>query len=439
MHTRLVLVLLAVTMATTACSVDSDQARVCEWLIPAFEPHAQDIDVLRYEQHGSAENSIVIHYRARDAGGKATEHWIGCWFKASTFGAGRLSVEGVSTDRQGLLSPVKLQMLRIWFRMYGSESTVGSRHHGASGPPPSAPLYALQVGINAVVIGCVYTLVAIGFSLVYGVIGRINLALGDISTIAGYAAFTGVTLLGAAGAGLWFGGLLVVLLAALGVAVVTNVVTERLIFRPLRGASTQAPMIATIGLALFLREFMRLTQGSRDRWLPPLVTEPYMLVAGEGYKVFISAAQLSVLGLTAVLCAALGLLMTRSVFGRRYQACCDDFKMASLLGVNVGRTVALTFGLSAVFAGAGGVIIALYYGTVSAYMGVMIGFKALVAAVAGGMGSIVGAVFGGILIALLESLWSSYQTMAYRDLIVFGLLAFILVFRPNGFLGRPNP
>lgn len=432
-------VVLLLALAITACGVDNQQAKVCQGLIPAFERDSRGIEIIRHEQHGTAENSIVVHYRTRDAEGRAAEHWISCWFEDSAFGSGRLSVEGVDTDRHGLLSPVKMQMLRIWLRVYGAESPARDGERGASGPALADPLYALQAVVNALVMGCVYVLVAIGFSLVYGVIGRINLAFGDLSTIAAYAAFTGVTLLGAAGAGVWFAGLMAVLVVAIGVAVAANLVTERMIFRPLRGSSTQAPLIATIGLALFLREFMRLTQGSRDRWLQPLTTEPYVLAGGGVHEVSVSAAQLQILGLTVVLCAALGVLMTRSDFGRRYRACCDDYRTAALMGVDAGRTVALTFALSAVFAGAAGVVIALYYGTVSAYMGVMIGFKALVAAVVGGMGSIAGAVLGGILVALLESLWSSYLTMAYRDLVVFGLLAFVLVFRPSGLWGRPDP
>lgn len=437
---RLVVVLTAVAGAITGCGVDSEQAKVCQRLIRAFEPQARDIDVLRHEQHGSAENSIVIHYRAWDPGGKAADHWIGCWFEASAFGPGRLSVQGVSTDRRGLLSPVQVKMLRIWSRIYGAESPATGARARVSGSALSTPLYALQAVFNAIVMGCVYALVAVGFSLLYGVIGRINLALGEISTIAGYGAFTGVALMAAAGVGvgMWFTGLMAVLIAALGVAVMVNVGTERLIFRPLRGSSTQAPLIATIGLALFLRELMRLTQGSRDRWLQPLVIEPYIVAVGAGHAVSVSAAQLAIVGLTVVLGGALAVLMMRSAFGRRYRACCDDFKMAALSGVDAGRTVTLTFALSAVFAGAAGVIIVLYYGTVGAYMGVAIGFKALVAAVVGGMGSLAGAALGGLLIALLESLWSSYHTMAYRDVVVFGLLAFVLVFRPHGLLGRPE-
>lgn len=439
MPSRLSIILLLLFVTTTACSVDSEQARVCQRLIPAFEPYSLGTEILRHEQHGSAENSIVVHYLARDAEGKAAEHWIGCWFASSSFGFGRLSVVGVSTDRHGLLSPVRLQMLRIWLRVYGSQSQAKGWGAGASGPAVSDPVYALQALVNAVVMGCVYALVAIGFSLVHGVIGRINLALGDISTIAAYAAFTGVVLLGAAGVGLWLVSMAAVLLAAIGVAVIVNLATERLVFRPLSGARTQAALIATVGLAICLREFVRLTQGSRDRWLQPLPAEPYLLVAGFGHDVVISAAQMQVVGLTVAVCTGLMVMMTHSAFGRRYRACCDDFKMAALLGVNAGRTVALTFALSAVFAGTAGAIVTLYYGTVSAYMGAMLGFKALAAAVVGGMGSLAGAVLGGVLIALAESLWSAYLSMAYRDVAIFGLLAFILVFRPNGLLGRTGP
>jgi branched-chain amino acid transport system permease protein len=230
-----------------------------------------------------------------------------------------------------------------------------------------------------------------------------------------------------------------VLLVAVGVGALFNMVTERAIFRPLRGASSQAPLIATIGLALFLREFMRLAQGSRDRWLQPIITKPYLLVAGEDYTVSVSTAQIEIVVLTVALSAGICVLLTRSDFGRRYRACCDDLRMARLLGVNVDRTVIIAFGLSAVFAGAAGAIIALYYGTVSAYMGMTIGFKALVAAVIGGIGSIAGAMFGGLLIGLLESFWSAYITLAYRDVVIFGLLAVGLIFRPAGLLGQPKP
>ena len=438
--------MLALALAVAGCGVDREQIRVCRWLIPAFEKHPESVEILRHQQHGSAENSVVVHYRSRDGENGSAEHWVACWFGGTAFGSGRLTLEGVSTDRRDLLSPVQLQMLRIWLRVDGTaggsaggnDGAARDRGSGSFDPSVSDALYLLQSLVNALAMSSVYVLVAIGFTLVYGVIGRLNLALGDVSTVAAYGAFTGVTLLAAAGAG-WSGaGLLVVLVIALVISALFNVVTERTVFRPLRGASTQAPLIATIGLAIFLREFMRLAQGSRDHWLQPMTAEAYPIAGGDGFSVSIGAGQMTVVALTAVLCGALGVLMTRSRYGRHYRACCDDLRMAALLGVPVDRTVAATFALSAVFAGTAGVVIVLHYGTVGAYMGVIIGFKALVAAVVGGIGSIGGAIVGGILIGLIETLWSAYLTGAYRDIVIFGLLAAMLVFRPNGLLGRTS-
>lgn len=428
--------MLALALVVAGCGVDRDKLRICQWLIPAFEKYPESVEILRHEQHGSAENTVVVHYRSRDEENRSTEHWVACWFSGTAFGSGRLNLEDVSTDRHDLLSPVQFQMLRIWMRIAGPDAAPADRERGPPGPSAPDGLYLLQSLVNALTMSGVYVLVAMGFTLVYGIIDRLNLALGEISTIAAYGAFIGVTVMAAAGGG-WFGaGLLLVLAVALAVSALFNVVTERMVFRPLRGASSQAPLIATIGLAIFLREFLRLAQGSRDRWLQPMTAEAYPIVGGDGFSVSISPGQVIIVALTVALCGALGLLMTRSSFGRHYRACCDDLRMAALLGVPVDRTVAAIFALSAVFAGTAGVVIVLYYGTVGAYMGVAIGFKALVAAVVGGIGSIPGAIVGGVLIALVESLWAAYLTGAYRDIVVFGLLAAMLVFRPNGLLGR---
>jgi len=429
---------LALALAVAGCGVDRDKLRVCQWLIPAFEKNSESVEILRHEQHGSAENTVVVHYRSRDEQNRSSEHWVACWFGGTAFGSGRLALEGVSTDRRDLLSPVQFQMLQIWMRIAGPDAAPTAWERGPFDPSASDGLYLLQSLVNALSMSSVYVLVAIGFTLVYGAINRLNLALGEISTLAAYGAFTGVTVLAAAGTG-WFGaGLLLVVAIALAVSALFNVVTERMVFRPLRGAFSQAPLIATIGLAIFLRELMRLTQGSRDRWLPPMTAEAYPIVGDDGFMVSISAGQVIIVALTVALCGALGLLMTRSSFGRHYRACCDDLRMAALLGVPVDRTVAATFALSAVFAGTAGVVIVLYYGTVGAYMGVVIGFKALVAAVVGGIGSIPGAIVGGVVIGLVESLWAAYLTGAYRDIVIFGLLAAMLVFRPNGLLGRTS-
>jgi branched-chain amino acid transport system permease protein len=219
-------------------------------------------------------------------------------------------------------------------------------------------------------------------------------------------------------------------------------VTQRVVFRPLllsapaSSVGGQAALIATLGLAIFLREAMRLAGGSRDRWLEPVFTLSHTLVHSGGFEATISSGQLIILAIAATVVGALGLLITGSRFGRRYRACCDDIDMAALAGVDVDRIVGGAFLLGAASAGMAGAMMTLHYGTVSAYMGTLIGFKALSAAVIGGLGSLGGAVLGGITVAAFETLWAAYFSGHYRDVAAFGLLAVFLVLRPHGLLGR---
>ena len=296
-------------------------------------------------------------------------------------------------------------------------------------------LYLLQQFINAVPLSCIYGLLAIGYTLVYGIIGRINLAFGEVAMVGAYATFMGISLfVTAGGTGLALA-LIAVLLMAMAVGVVQGWIAERIVFRPLRRAATQAPLIASIGLAIFFQEYMRLTQGSRDRYLQPVFSEPYQLAATADFSVTMTLLQILIAALTLIVYALLWVLMQRSAFGRAHRACADDAAMAALCGVDVNRTVVCSFMLGAAYAAIAGFVMALYYGVVNFHMGYLIGFKALVAAIVGGIGSVSGAMMGGILIGMLEVFWSSYLPIAYRDIAVFGLLALFLVFRPHGVRG----
>ncbi len=303
-------------------------------------------------------------------------------------------------------------------------------------PPVSHRLYFLQQVVNAVPISSIYVLIAVGFSLVYGVAGRINLAFGEMATLAAYAVFVAVTLAAAVG----FDASIAVLAAALilgsTVSALWGWATHGTIFRPLRHSGTQALLIATVGLAIFLRELMRLAQGSHDNWLRPLVTEAHVLARDGAFEVSVSTAQLAVLALTVVACGLVAGMMTASRFGRRYRACADDLRMAALVGIDTERVFAFALALGCASAGLAGAIVVLYYGTVSAYMGTLIGFKALVAALVGGLGSYPGAIVGGIAVGLFETLWSGYFGGDYKDVGVFALLAAVLVFRPAGLVAR---
>jgi branched-chain amino acid transport system permease protein len=419
------------------CGVDGEQRRACERLIPAFDPRAELATIHRVEPETIGQQGLRITYRTRDPAGRVVERWIACGFAGGSFGPGRLKVTAIATDKDGDLSDIQLRMLEIWLRVTDPRrQPLDFDPDLTFGPSVADPLYALQQVINALVPGCLYALIAIGFSLVYGIIGRINLAFGDMATLAAAISFTGIVLLGNLGLGLAPLAIAVIVWSALGFAAAWGLLSERLIFRPLQGLSTQAPLIATIGLAIALREVLRLAQGSKEAWLHPIDLKAMTIVATPLYAISISPMQILIAAVTLSLALGLALLVGNSPFGRRYRACCDDLVAARLMGVDVDRTVALTFAVGAASAGAAGVLILLYYGTVGAYMGLAFGFKALAAAIVGGLGSVPGAILGGVLVGLIEGFWSGYLAMAYRDLAIFGLLAATLIFRSNGLLGR---
>ncbi len=415
---------------------DALQIDLCTRLIPALDPGTVAI-----ERQVATGDAVTVHYRVRAPHGGRSAHWISCRFAGQGLQRGRLRLVGVSTDREGELSPVVLFMLReYWLGRYEAQAEAGR----AQSPPSEAPVarqlfYFLQLCAHGATLGCIFGLLAIGYTLVYGIIGRINLAFGEIAMVGAYATFLGVAILAALDVSALPLALLLVLLAAAAVGAVHGLATERLVFRPLRHARSQAPLIATIGLAILLQEYLRLTQGSGERWIQPVFSTAQTLAEGGGFAIALSTAQILILVLVPCLYGALWLLMRRSRFGRAARACADDVDIAALCGVDVDRTIALTFVLGSAYAAIAGFVILLRYGGVGFYDGFALGFKALTAAIVGGIGSIAGAMLGGLLLGLLEALWAGYLAGGYKDVAVFGLLAVVLIWRPAGLLGHDEP
>src|SRR5262249_42843478 len=213
---------------------------------------------------------------------------------------------------------------------------------------------------------------------------------------------------------------------------------ERIAYRPLRGSFRLAPLISAIGMSIILQNYVQISQGARVKPLPPLVTGTHTLMHSEGFNVAISNIQVIVVLTTLVLMAGFSWLVAKTRLGRDMRACEQDLKMASLLGVNIDRTISLTFVIGAALAAVAGIMYLLYYGVIDFYIGFVAGVKAFTAAVLGGIGSLPGAMLGGLLIGLIETFWSAYFSIEYKDVAAFSILVIVLLFLPSGILGRPE-
>ena len=297
---------------------------------------------------------------------------------------------------------------------------------------------ALQQLINGLTLGAVYGLIAIGYTMVYGIIGMINFAHGDIYMVSAFIAVTGFTLLAAFGVESVAFALLVVLVVAVLFTSVYGWAVERLAYRPLRGATRLAPLISAIGMSIFLQNMVQLTQGARVKPIPPMITGGVDLLTVDGFTARLSYSQVLIVLVTVALLTGFTWLITRTSFGRQQRACEQDRTMTALLGIDVDRTISLTFMLGAALAAVAGVMVLMYYGVVDFYIGFVAGIKAFTAAVLGGIGSLPGAMLGGLIIGLIEALWSNYLSAEYKDVATFSLLILVLLFRPSGLLGRPE-
>jgi branched-chain amino acid transport system permease protein len=432
------------TAGLTGCAAgpDRDQARICQKFTGAFHERAQIRD-LKIVAVGDGR-SVVVRFRV---GEDAAEHWVACAFKGKMFDAARTEVEAVATDGTGRLSPVKLHLLRIWAdlrdpaapRLRMVDRAVDRA--GAVGPVVPwllSALYLLQQLFNAATAGCVYGLLAVGYTLVYAVLGRVNFAMGELTMIGAVVAALGAALAGMLGAGTMPLALLLVLATSMLVAGLYGWTLDRLAFQPLHRARGHAPLILAVGVAVAAQESVRLLQGARDRWPPQVFADVHVLAGHGGFTLTAITAQGVIVWLTFLLYVVLSWVMRSTRFGRLHRACVDDPAAAALMGVDVDRVIAWTFAVGGLYAGAAGAVIALYYGGVGFFTGYLVGFKALTAAVVGGIGSVPGALLGGALLAAVEALWSAYLPLAYKDVAVFSLLALFMIARPQGLLGSPR-
>ncbi|NGM45971.1 branched-chain amino acid ABC transporter permease [Rhodobacter sp. SGA-6-6] len=294
--------------------------------------------------------------------------------------------------------------------------------------------YFIQQTVNGLTLGSIYGMIAIGYTMVYGIIGMINFAHGDVFMLGAFAALIAYLILTAIFASVPVAAALVVMMAiAIVMTSLWNWTIERIAYRPLRGSFRLAPLITAIGMSIVLSNFIQVTQGPRNKPIAPMVSKVY-----DVWGISVSLKQILIVVITIVMMTVFWFVVNRTALGRAQRATEQDRKMAALLGVDVDRTISITFVMGAALAGVAGTMFLMYYGVTVFSDGFIPGVKAFTAAVLGGIGSLPGALLGGLLIGLIESLWSAYFSIDYKDVATFSILAIVLIFKPSGILGRPE-
>jgi len=296
--------------------------------------------------------------------------------------------------------------------------------------------YALQQLINGVTLGMIYGLIAVGYTMVYGIIGMINFAHGDVFMIGAFLSLIALVGLAAIGVTAVPLALAMALLFAAAISALYGWAIERVAYRPLRGSFRLAPLISAIGMSITLENYVQVVQGARVKPLMPLIPGGITLMNQNGFAVRLGWLQMLIVLVTLLVLAIFTWLVTRTPLGRAMRACEQDLKMTALLGIDVDRTISLTFVIGAALAAVAGFMFLLYYGSIDFFIGFIAGVKAFTAAVLGGIGSLPGAVLGGLLIGLIETFWSAYFSVQYKDVAAFSILAIALIFLPTGLLGR---
>ena len=296
----------------------------------------------------------------------------------------------------------------------------------------------IQQLFNGLSLGAIYALIAIGYTMVYGIIGMINFAHGEIYMI---GAYVGLVTLSAIGTQSGLPVYVIIGLMLLVAVVLTGVygfVVEQVAYKPVRHGPRLVALISAIGMSIFLQNWVALGQGARERAVPSLIPGALRFGAEGAFEIYIPYSRVMIIVVAVALMIALTLYIKHSRMGRASRACSQDMHMANLLGIDTNRVISFTFILGAMLAAVGGVLIALAVGKLNPFIGFLVGIKAFTAAVLGGIGSIPGAMLGGILLGVAETFAAAYISSEYKDIVAFGLLVLILLFRPTGLLGKPE-
>lgn len=408
----------------------------CTELLPEFDANPADV---RHEVRAATAElpvAVRVSWRRSDAAaGADPEGWIVCYFLPRSETGGAWQIDGMDTQKYGRMKRYDVQQLYKlhWMNKYDLPNVA----EGAREPltPLAQALYLLQQSLNVLTLGCLYALLAVAFTVVHNVTRIVNLAFGDLYMIGAFVTYVSYVLVAVGGGSFSLPMVALALLVTIVTCALASWATYRFAFGKMRRGPTTVPMVASIGLAIIFREIVRLSQGAKTRWMPPTKGTVWQLTEGLGYDVYLRKGHLIVGLVTALVAAAMWWAGRHTTFGRGYRAAAQDPGMAALLGIDVNRTVGFAFLVAGGMTGVAGIFAALQYQIVDFYMGYVIGFKALAAALLGGIGSLEGAFLGGILIAAVEIFGGMAFGDEWREISVFAIMALVLIFRPAGLFG----
>jgi branched-chain amino acid transport system permease protein len=432
---------LLVSLAGCSTRIDAEQARICRTVIPALNPGHAGLSI-GDSAPGHRPFSIRIGYRVTkqqdDAQVATRDRAIICLFRAGGLDHQKGELIGVATEEGPLSDGAFYFLKRFWLEDRQDPPL-------DPGPPPvelalqlsPGAGYAFQQAIAALPMAAIYALMAASYALIYGLIGRIILAFGEFAALGSLAGVVGVAATLSLAVTTPFTALLVATGFALFASALHGFASGRIaIGRLMAGGTGQQVLIGSVGLSLALSEYLRIAVGPQMRWLPPAFNEPIPLASAGSFTVTATPIGLWAALAGFLVAAGLVLWLRRSDYGRRWRALADDPKAAALCGVDAVSVRDIAFIIACALAGAAGLIVTLLYGGLGFAGGFTLGLKSLIAAILGGVGSVQGAMLGGLALASFEAVWVSALPIEHRDLAVFSLLAVILILRPGGFFGE---
>ncbi|HEY1886228.1 MAG TPA: branched-chain amino acid ABC transporter permease [Roseiarcus sp.] len=431
---RLIALVAALTLAGCSSTLETDQARLCRMALPALMAQGARIAILSQEPDPDGRG-LSVAFSAETPGEEPRNHVTACRFREPGRPRESRDLTSVTLDGQGLSETPLFVLIRYWLATPEGRAADPAPLGDLSALPvaPHPIAYGLQMALDGLPLASIYALLAAAYSLIYGLIGRINFAFGEIAALGGYAAaIAALAMLGWPPAPL----LIAAFVLAAAVASAWGFASAHAVFIPLRQARGQQVLVATVGLAIFLRELLRLAQGDRSSWMSPQLNQPFALTRSGDFVAV--ATPMAFLVSAVALAAGLSLVVIFrwSRLGREWRAYADDPLAAEMMGVSPAAITVRAFALSGALAGLAGASMTAAFGAVGYSLSATLTLKALTAAIVGGIGSLPGAFLGGLIVGAAETGWSALFPIDYRDIAVYVLLTIFIALRPSGLLGK---